>query len=182
MKNILTILAMVISTAAFAGPSFQVEYQNEDNETTNKTSQALAWTLKNKLTDQLSGDIGGTTSQQNSNYSLGQRLEVGLTYEPVKWAYARVTIGEKFSNTTRNAYYSIEPGVKFPIYGDLSGKVAYRYRNAFDTTSYNTQRENTYRVGLGYVINKEHAVGVGYDYTTGSADKNVWKVNYTYNF
>jgi hypothetical protein len=182
MKKIFTILAMVVSASAFAGPSFQVEYQDEKNESTNKTSQAVAWTLKNKLSDHFSGDVGGTTSQQDSNYSLGQRLEVGLTYEPVKWAYTRVAVGEKFSNTARNSYYSIEPGVKFPIYGDLSGKVAYRYRNAFDTTTYNTQRENTYRVGLSYAINKEHAVGVGYDKTTGSADKNVWKVNYTYNF
>jgi opacity protein-like surface antigen len=182
MKKIFVLLALAISATAFAGPSFQVEYQDEKNETTNKTSQAIAWTLKNKLSDQFSGDVGGTTSQQDSNYSLGQRLEVGLTYEPVKWAYTRVAVGEKFSNTSRNSYYSVEPGVKFPIYGNVSGKLAYRYRNAFDTTTYNTQRENTYRAGLSYQINPANAVGVGYDYTTGSADKSVWKVNYTYNF
>jgi hypothetical protein len=182
MKNILVTLALAFSATAFAGPSFQVEYQNEDNTSKNTTSQAIAWTLKNKLSDHFSGDVGGTTSQQDSNYSLGQRLEVGLTYEPVKWAYTRVAVGEKFSNTSRNSYYSVEPGVKFPIYGDLSGKVAYRYRNAFDSAVYNTQRENTYRVGLSYAINPANAVGVGYDKTTGSQDKNVWKVNYTYNF
>lgn len=182
MKKILAILGLALSATAFAGPSFQVEYQNEDNTSKNTTSQAIAWTLKNKLSEKFSGDVGGTTSQQDSNYSLGQRLEVGLTYEPVKWAYTRVAVGEKFSNTSRNSYYSVEPGVKFPIYGSLSGKVAYRYRNAFDTTTYNTQRENTYRAGLSYEINKQNAVGVGYDKTTGSQDKNVWKVNYTYSF
>lgn len=181
MKKIVSILTMVFATSVFAGPSFQIEYQDEKNTDTNKTSQAIAWTLKQKFTNTISGDVGGTTTQQDPNSSLSQRLEVGATYEPNS-LYVRLAVGEKFGNTYRNAYYSVEPGVKFPIYGNLSGKLAYRYRNAFNDTTYSTQLENTYRAALSYSIDKQNSVGVGYDKTYGDSNKYVVKTNYTYSF
>lgn len=182
MKKILAILAVVASATAFAGPSVQVEYTDEKNDTNNTTSAVYGLTVKNQFAKGWYGDIGGTTTQQDGTKTLSQRLEAGVTYEPLSWVYVRGAVGEKFSNGSSNAYYSIEPGLKFPVAANLTGKVAYRYRNAFDVDKFNTQEENTYRVGLTYAVTPQSALGVGYDYTNGDVEKKAWKLNYTHSF
>lgn len=181
MNKIIATLVFSLTTSAYAA-SVTGEYQSERNDTTGKDSSVYALTVKGSVGSGFFVDIGGTTSVQETTNNLTQRLEAGLTYEPVKWLYVRGALGEKFTNTTKNSYYSVEPGVKVPLIGNLNAKVGYRYRNAIDATQYDTQLERTYRAGLSYDVNKTSTVGVGYDKTEGDVEKKIWRVNYSYNF
>ena len=139
---------------------------------------------KRDLTTNLGGDVLFSTTQGEETKKLGSRLEVGLTPSMPLFggvtAYTRVALGSKYSNTGDNNYYSVEPGVQFPIAGALSGKIGYRWRSA--TATDNGDQTHTTRVGVSYALTKVDSLGVRYDRVRGDTDQNNLAFSYSRKF
>lgn len=185
MKKIITILALLTASSAFAGGSATVEYQAADGVNGSPDQTGYVATLRQDITNNFVGDVAFQTRTNDSTGNLStQRLEVGVTGKvavgPVT-PTLRLATGEKFSSTYHYDYYVVEPGVNAPIGSTgLTARLAWRYRTAY--SSANQDETRTWRYGLSYAINKENAVGVRYDVQRGQLNQNVVAVNYTRSF
>ena len=187
MKKILAILAMalVVSEGALAA-SARIEWQDADGVDGSPNQQSIVLGVKESFTKYFAGDVGITSTSNNSNGGIGStRAEIGGTGSyPVAGpfgVYTRLGIGQKYTSTKNFGYYSVEPGVTADIGYGFNAKIGYRFRDAFDANN-NVDTTRTWRAGLDYSINKDNAIGVGYDYVRGDTNQNVWKVNYTRGF
>jgi hypothetical protein len=186
-KVLLAILAMAVSSGVFAA-SATLEYQDINGvQNTPNDQRNINLTVKESINKSFTGDVQLSNTYNNtatSDAASSFRAEGGLTGSVPLIAnvsgYTRVAVGQKFTTTTNFGYYSVEPGVTLPIGAGFSAKVGYRFRNAFDTANNDTTR--TWRAGLGYDINKNNAIGVGYDQVRGDSNQNVIKVSYTRGF
>jgi hypothetical protein len=182
MKKILAILALAASSSVFAVDSFTIEGSNVDNaQSANQRQYNL--TVRKDFVEKLTGDIQFQNTQADGTNALTTRVETGLSYvQPIGHSgglYIRAATGEKFSNTSSNYYYSVEPGATYTIgQTGLTARVGYRYRSAYDPNKYNDQT-NTMRYGLSYALTKKDYVGVRYDRVNGDADQKIYAVNYT---
>ena len=187
MKKILAILAMAVSTGAFAATA-TVEYQNADGVQNTPTNQEqISLSVKEEINKNFAGDVSISNKWNNSSTSNAlnsSRVEGGLTGTVPLVAnvsgYTRVAVGQKFTTTTNYSYYSVEPGVSLPLGAGFTGKVGYRFRSAFDAGNNDTTR--TARALVTYQINKDNTVGVGYDSQRGDSNQNIVRVNYTRGF
>jgi hypothetical protein len=188
MKKILAILAMAtISSGVFAA-SATMEYQDINGVQNTPTDQRnIQLTVKEAINKTFTGDVQLSNTWNNTSTSDAAssfRAEGGLTGSvPLianVSAYTRAAVGQKFTTTTNFTYYSVEPGVSLPLGAGFSAKVGYRFRSAFDTANNDTTR--TWRAGLGYDIDKNNAVGLGYDQVRGDSNQNIVKVSYTRGF
>jgi hypothetical protein len=189
MKKILAILAMAVSTGVFAA-SATLEYQNINGvQNTPNDQRNINLTVKEAINQNFAGDVQLSNTFNNtatSNAASSFRTEGGLTGSiplvgPLS-GYTRVAIGQKFTTTTNFTYYSVEPGVTMPLGAGFSAKLGYRFRSAFEDVNVNNDTTRTLRAGLGYEINKNNSVGVGYDQVRGDSNQNTIKVSYTRGF
>jgi len=187
MKKIFAILALAVSSSAFAATA-TLEYQDINGvQNTPSDQRNINLTVKEAINANFAGDVQLSNTWNNtatSDAASSFRAEGGLTGSttlvgPLS-GYTRVAVGQKFTTTTNFTYYSVEPGVTMPLGAGFSAKVGYRFRNAFDTANNDTTR--TWRAGLGYAINKNNAVGLGYDQVRGDSNQNIVKVSYTRGF
>lgn len=182
MKKVIAIATMMLAGTAMAD-SVSIENQNQRG-IGSENVKLYSMSYKRDLTANLGGDVLFSTTQGDNTKTLGSRLEVGLTPSmPLGGgvsAYTRVALGSKYSNTGDNNYYSVEPGVQFPIAGPLSGKVGYRWRSA--TATANDDQTHTTRVGLSYALTKVDAIGVRYDRVRGDSNQNNLAVSYNRSF
>jgi len=185
MKKILTTLALCAAGTVFAGGSATIEYQDADGVGTSASQKGYTATLRQDINKNFTGDVAFQTRTNDSTGNLAtQRLEAGVTGRlplgPVT-PTLRLATGEKFASTYHYSYYVVEPGVNAPIGATgLTARLAWRYRAAWDSA--NLDETRTWRYGLSYAINKEHAVGVRYDVQRGQLNQNVVAVNYTRSF
>ena len=182
MKKIIAILAMAFTASAFAD-SVTIERQAVNNiGSADQTTYAL--TIKHELNKMFALDVGSTNTQATGTNALSTRLEAGVTATaPITGTvtgYVRGAVGEKYSNTSNFAYYSVEPGVSMPV-GPVIVKAGYRYRSASDS-NLNGDQTHTARLGVSYALTKNDTVGIGYDRVRGDNTQNVTKVNYTRSF
>ena len=183
MRKILAIMALAISSSAFAA-SVTVTGANVDGVqgSPNQTQYGLG--VKGNINKNLAGDVSFLNVQTNNTNALSTRLEAGLTGENTYGmftSYARVAVGEKYTNTSNFTYYSIEPGVKVPFgTTGITGQVGYRFRNAVDTANNDTSR--TWRAGLSYAMTKVDSIGLRYDSVRGDQNQNIVAVSYTRGF
>jgi hypothetical protein len=187
MKKIFAILALAVSSGAFAATA-TLEYQDINGvQNTPSDQRNINLTVKEAINANFAGDVQLSNTWNNtatSDAASSFRAEGGLTGSTALvgplGGYTRVAVGQKFTTTTNFTYYSVEPGVTMPLGAGFSAKVGYRFRNAFDTANNDTTR--TWRAGLGYDINKNNAIGVGYDQVRGDSNQNIIKVSYTRGF
>ena len=182
MKKIFAILAMALSTAAFAGSSATVEFADYTDQSGGANSKLYSLAVKHDLNNTFAADVGFGNQVTDGTGALSTRLEAGITgttalFGSVK-GYTRVGLGQKYTNTTDFTYYSVEPGVSMPV-GPFVAKVGVRYRSA---TKLDSDQTHTARASLSYALNKNDSVAVGYDRIRGDSNNNVVKVSYTRNF
>ena len=185
MKKLLAILALVATSSAFAADSVTLEHTHINQVNSDGQAQ-YSLGYKHSFTNNLTGDIGFFNTQTDRTNALSTRLEAGATVSlPVAGplgVYVRTAAGQKYTNTTDFSYWSVEPGVTAAIPGtDLTAKVGWRYRTAFDATANNDQT-HTMRYGLSYAVTKVDAIGVRYDRVNGDNDQKVYAINYTRSF
>lgn len=182
MKKLLAILALVAVGAVNAAPSATVEYQNINNATS-ANQDGILLSVKNDLASNLVGDATFTNVQTAGTGSLSTRLEAGLTATaPIYGSiggYVRTALGEKYSNTTRFTFYSVEPGITAPL-GPFTAKVGFRYRSAIDDKD--GDKTHTTRTTLSYPLTKVDTIAVRYDRVTGANDQKTWVASYTRGF
>jgi hypothetical protein len=181
MKKIFAILALAVSVSAFAD-SATIEAANVNNIGSADQSQ-VKLAVKHDFNKTYAGDVSITNTQTDGTNKLGTRLEAGVTASapvgPVT-GYVRTALGSKYSNTDQFSYYSVEPGVKFPV-GPVTAQIGYRYRSATDS-GLNGDQTHTARVGVSYALTKVDTVGVRFDRTRGDNTQNVTALNYTRGF
>lgn len=181
MKKIIAIAVLSASTLAFAD-SVTLE-SSKVRVVDGQDQQQVKLSVKHDFTKSLTGDVSITQTQTDVTNALGNRVEAGLTPSfgvAGLNAYTRVAVGQKFSNTTAFAYYSIEPGVSLPV-GPVVVKAGYRFRSAIDT-GMNADTTHTQRVGVSYALSKSDSIGINYDRMRGDAQQNITAVNYTHGF
>lgn len=184
MKKILAIIALTVSGTVFAG-SATIEGQKL-NTISGNDQWNTNFTLSGEVNSSFSVHTQLSSTQTDNTNAVSTRLEVGGTgtetlVGPVK-GYVRVAVGEKYSSTGQFSYYSVEPGVTFPVVGALSGKVGYRYRTSFTNANVNKDTTDTIRVGVSYAITKLDSLGARYDRITGDSRQNGYALFYTRNF
>jgi len=183
MRKILAIMALAISSSAFAA-SVTVTGALVDGVqgSPNQTQYGLG--VKGDFNKNIAGDVSFLNVQTDSTNALSTRLEAGLTAQNtygIIIPYTRVAVGEKYTNTTTFTYYSIEPGVKVPFgKTGVTGQVGYRFRNAVYTTNNDTSR--TWRAGVSYAMTKVDSIGLRYDNVRGDQNQNIVAVSYTRGF
>lgn len=180
MKKIFAIMAMAISGAAFAADSFTVEGQHVNNAGA-AAQQTYALGIKKELDGRFAGDVAFVNTQTEGTGVLTTRLEAGLTAAGPMGLYVRAATGQKYSNTTDFAYYSVEPGIAVPVGYGLTAKVGYRWRSAFDSSASGDQT-HTARYSLAYALSKNDTVAVKYDRVNGDNNQKNVAVAYTRGF
>ena len=176
-------MALAISSSAFAA-SVTVTGANVDGVqgSPNQTQYGLG--VKENINKNFAGDVSFLNVQTSNTNALSTRLEAGLTGENTYGMftpYARVAVGEKYTNTSNFTYYSIEPGVKVPFgKTGVTGQVGYRFRSAVDTANNDTTR--TWRAGVSYAVTKVDSIGLRYDSVRGDQNQNIVAVSYTRGF
>jgi hypothetical protein len=181
MKKIFAILALAITSTAFAADSFTVEGQHINNAGAAAQQQYVLGVKKEF--GGFAGDLAFSNAQTEGTNALSTRLEAGATVAGPFGLYARAAMGQKYSNTTDFSYYSLEPGITAAVPGvaGLTGKVGYRFRSAFDSTQNNDQT-HTVRYALSYALSKDDAIAVKYDRVNGDNNQKVIAVAYTRGF
>jgi hypothetical protein len=181
MKKIFAILAVAISGTAFAADSFTVEGQHVNNAGA-AAQQTYVLGVKKEFSG-FAGDLAFSNTQTEGTGVLTTRLEAGLTAAGPMGLYVRAATGQKYSNTTDFAYYSVEPGIAAAVPGvaGLTAKVGYRWRSAFDSSASGDQT-HTARYSLAYALSKNDTVAVKYDRVNGDNNQKIIAVAYTRGF
>jgi hypothetical protein len=183
MKKVLSILALSLSSTAFAA-SVGLEYQNITGVNGAANQRAYELSVKENFSKNIAGDIKITDTVTDGTDKLSSRIEAGVTGQHKYGAftpYTRLGLGQKFNNGSNFSYYSVEPGVKALIGNTgVTAKVAYRFRNAFDTVNNDTTQ--TLRAGIEYSVTQKDTIGIGYDRVRGDSEQNIVKINYSRSF
>ena len=140
MKKLLAILALAITTSAFADKII-IEARDAQGDTTSgphKSGTASPSQNQYKLTYAKDVDANWqvdysiiAAQTQSTDYTAGTRIEAGAMYKntvagvPV---YLRGGYGLKTTTTANFDYYSVEPGVMIPL-GSFTARLGYRWRD-----------------------------------------------------
>lgn len=173
MKKIILTLSLLFAGSVYAGPTATLEYQTSENTATKVDTSIYRVAIKNQINKDFSGDISTSFSQNESTKALGQRLEFGLGFKLFPVNYTRIAVGEKFSTTGNNVYYSAETGMTTK-FSNISLKAGFRFRDAINTTDWPTQTEKTWRVGVSYALTKNTSLNAGYDKTFGDIESKAY--------
>jgi len=175
MKKFIAMATLLVASTAFAGGFGSVEYGSRDGVNGDANSNSVKLTLGKKINDNVSVDVSSRFAKQDETTSNNTtRLEAGVTGTMPLSAgfsvYTRGAVGERYTSTDNNSYYSVEPGIKYAVTPSLTTKVGYRYRDAF--TSGNDDLTRAWRLGADYALNKQYSVGLGYDRVRGDSNFN----------
>jgi hypothetical protein len=193
MKKIVAILALALTTSAFADKII-IEARDAQGATTSgpHTSGTTSTDqYQYKLTYAKDVDPNWqvdysiiAVQTQSTELTAGSRIEAGAMYKnrigglPV---YLRGGYGLKTTTTANFAYYSVEPGVMIPM-GNFTGRVGYRWRDAVDPAATRADETRTWRYGLGYNVTKDSSVWLRYDKMRGDTAQNVTFVAFEHKF
>ena len=183
MKKIIAIIALAISSTAFAD-SVTITGANVNGVNGSPDQVQYGLGFKKDVNKNFAGDVSFLNIQNDGTNALSTRLEAGATAQNTYGSftpYVRLALGEKYTNTANFTYYSVEPGVKAPLgVAGLTGQLAYRFRNAVNTANNDTTR--TWRAGVSYDLTKVDSVGLRYDSVRGDQNQNIVAVSYTRGF
>ena len=186
------ILVATLSSAAFAGGEaapqksghyMGIKWESQDGKSGGVDANTYGLTLGKKLSDNLSAEIY-TRIKDADNTTNNTRLEgavIGtMPLAGTLSAYARVGVGEKFVSGDNYSYWTAEPGLKLGLTDDLSVKAGVRWRDSFQTN--HNQWDRTYKLGVGYKLTANTAVGVDYKVKRGDSEYDAVGVGYKVSF
>ena len=187
MKLKIALLATLLAIAgvASAQSSVTVVYGVQDAVPSNTQSHVTNFVGKTAINNTFAVDAGIYTTTADVARSITNRYEIGATagydINPMFRGDLRVATGMKAISTKEDfGYYSVEPGVNAKL-GAFTGRVAYRFRTAYDT-NVNADTSQTMRYAVGYNVTAKDKVTVGYDRLRGDGANNTTTVAYTRSF
>jgi hypothetical protein len=181
MKKLAIATLVALSGFAYAGDTVTLEGQHINNAGAAAQQQYVLGVKKDF--GSFAGDVAFQNAQTEGTNALSTRLEAGATVNGPVGLYARAAVGQKYSNTTDFAYYSVEPGIAVAVPG-LSGvtaKVGYRWRSAFDSSASGDQT-HTARYAVSYALSKADTITAKYDRVNGDSNQKVVGFAYTRGF
>ena len=186
MKKLSTILALAISTAAFAG---SVSIEGAKLDTVSGADQNnVNFTVSENISKSFAGHVNLSSTQTETSNSVNTRLETGLTGTTRLVGsvngYVKFAIGQKYSTsgTGNFTYYSVEPGMSVPLNDKWTAKVGYRFRSAAFDALTNKDTTETARIGVSYSLTKVDSVGFRFDRITGDSTQDAHNVFYSRSF
>ena len=193
MKKLVAILALALSTSAFADKII-LEARDAQGATTSgphtsgtKSSDQNQYklTYAKDINANWQADISIISVQtQSTELTAGSRIEAGALYKNTLagWpVYLRGGYGLKTTTTANFQYYSVEPGVMIPL-GNFTGRVGYRFRDAVEPSKVNVDETRTWRYGVGYNVTKDSSVWLRYDKMRGDIAHNVTFVAFEHRY
>lgn len=181
MKYSVLLAAMLLSFNAFAAEPLnyaKIDYTFRDTiagQSDNPNRQGVNFTFGHKVSPNLVLDVNQqfrTEKLNSDDGSSSTRLETGLLYtaplNQTLFVYTRGALGYKFTSDDDSTYYSIEPGVKWKAFENLSLKAGYRYRTAFNDSIFD--KTNTVRVGAEFDLDKQQSLSLGVDRAYGDSE------------
>ena len=193
MKKIVAILALAITTSAFADKIIIEARDAQGATTSGPHTSGTKSSDQNQYKLTYAKDINAnwqidysviSVQTQSTELTAGSRIEAGALYRnkiaglPV---YLRGGYGLKTTTTANFQYYSVEPGVMIPM-GNFTGRVGYRFRDAVAPSTKNIEETTTWRYGLGYNVTKDSSVWLRYDQMRGDTAQNVTFVAFEHKF
>jgi opacity protein-like surface antigen len=186
MKKLSTILALAISTAAFAG---SVSIEGAKIDTVSGADQNnVNFTLSETISQSVAAHVNLSSTQTETSNSVNTRLEAGVTNTTRLVGsvngYVKFALGQKYSTsgTGNFTYYSVEPGVSVPLTDKWTAKAGYRYRSAAFDALANKDTTETARLGVAYSLTKADSVGFRFDRITGDSTQDAYNVFYSRSF
>jgi hypothetical protein len=186
MKKLSTILALAISTAAFAG---SVSIEGAKLDTVNGADQNnVNFTLSETISQSVAAHVNLSSTQTETSNAVNARVEAGVTNTTRLVGsvngYVKFALGQKYSTsgTGNFTYYSIEPGVSMPLNDKWTAKAGYRFRSAAFDAATNKDTTETARLGVAYSLTKADSVGFRFDRITGDSTQDAYNVFYSRSF
>ena len=181
MKKLAIATLVALSVSAYAGDTVTIEGQRINNAGAAAQQQYVLGVKKDF--GKFAGDVSFANAQTEGTNALSTRLEAGATVNGPIGLYARAAAGQKYSNTTDFAYYSVEPGIAVAVPGisGVTAKVGYRFRSAFNGAQNNDQT-HTARYAVSYALSKADTITAKYDRVNGDSNQKVVGVAYTRGF
>lgn len=175
MKKLITVLALVLSSSAFAGAGVTYEFERERTTDSHTYSDTIKVAPYYKLENGVKFDVmfagsrdDGTVSGNRNpiDSSIEARVQKLWELVPNFKLGLRTSLGEKFNSTATKSgltqdfgYYTIEPKATYSL-GDVTLATAMRYRDSFIKDA--TYQTRTWKYGADYAVTKSSEVGFRY--------------------
>ena len=185
LKLIAAASLVAFSAMASAQSSVTATYGVKEADVTNVQSHVLNMSVKTRAFTNVDLDAGINTETADVARTVTNRYEIGATTGIDLTSFlrgdVRVGTGMKQKSGVQDfGYYSVEPGVTAK-FGDISTRVAYRYRTAYDS-NVNADTSQTMRYSVGYALTKKDAIRLGYDVQSGDGANKQTTIAYTRSF
>lgn len=184
LKLIVATSLVAFSAIASAQSSVTATYGVQSLTPSDVQNHIVNFSAKTAVTKDISVDAGIQSTIADVANTITNRYELGVSggfsINPVVTTDVRVASGMKAKSGSQDfSYYSVEPGVNAK-FGAVTARVAYRYRDAFDTD--NADRSNTMRYSVGYNVTKTDKVTLGWDNVSGDGANKTTTFAYTRSF
>jgi opacity protein-like surface antigen len=187
VAKILAVCAVLVTGVANAQSRgyTSLEYYDETNRATKADNIAGAVVVGLKAPDNWDYSLKASGSQAElGNGTISSAVETrirksfpNMIGSLTPWVGIRV--GESIKSTEHFSYYAAEGGVKFPLFGNFSGDVGYRYRDAFNHDAFRTDR--VYGL-VSYALTKQDSVALRFTRSYGDEEKDAYRLSYTRSF
>ena len=185
LKMLVAALMVAGSSVAMADTSVTLGYGVKTVEATNTQNHVQSISAKTSIGYGLSVDAGIIADTADVSNVITNRYEAGLSggYDipnTIFNANLRVATGMKATSAKADfGYYSLEPGINAK-FGDITARVGYRYRSAYDTV--NADQNDTMRYSVAYNLTKQDKFTLGWDRQTGDGANKTTTFAYTRSF
>jgi hypothetical protein len=184
MKKIALATLLAMAALGVSAAEIKLEAQNSNGVGSTADQRVYEFGFKESINSNLAGDVIVKNYRTDGTDALSTRYEAGLTGSvpagPVG-VYTRVAIGEKYkSGDAGYSYYSVEPGITAKLPANFGASLGYRFQDAFSDG--HADQTRTWRAKLGYDINANNNVYIGYDRQRGDSDANITKIGLIHRF
>jgi hypothetical protein len=185
-KSLFAVVALVFATSALAEGNYAgIKLETRDGRASTADSNVFSMTVGKSINQYLNAEVYTRLKNEDGTDSNNTRLEgalIGSVATPVNGlsVYTRGAMGKRFDHTSDYNYWSVEPGVKYAVTGDLALKAGVRFRDAFNDANNDSTR--TYRLGAEYALDKTQTLSVGFDRSLGNAEFNAFSAGYGIKF
>lgn len=183
MKNLLVVLALLpISAMAQVTANYSFGIKNLAN---GQQAHQNVLSLLAPIREHIAADAVFNSDVNDKTKVITMRYELGLDFDQ-KFLddYAvtlRTALGEKQKSGNQPfPYYVLETGVNAKLPYGFSGRIAFRYRDAFNPA--NGDQSYTMRYALGYNITERDKLSIGYDVTKGDGASTTTSFRYSRKF
>lgn len=161
------------------------EYYDEHNRKTNADNIAGAVVVGLKTPENWDFSLkasGSQTELGNGTISTAVETRIRRSFPNAIGSltpWVGIRLGESIKSTEHYSYYAAEGGVKFPLFGALSGDVGYRYKDAVSKDGQQTDR--VYGL-VSYALTKQDSVALRFSRSYGDEEKDAYRLSYTRSF